>query len=63
MRYFATVDLIDGGGPKASFTHSSELNPSNAGSPVSGAPKRGGGSSEIEEAVLATNPIMESFGN
>jgi myosin-5 len=60
MRYFAMVDLIDGGAAKKDFTRStsSEL----AASPAVGTPKRGG-SSEIEEAVLSTNPIMESFGN
>jgi myosin-5 len=61
------VDLIDGGAAKANFTRStsSELgggSPTARGSPSASTTKRGG-SSEIEEAVLSTNPIMESFGN
>jgi myosin heavy subunit len=59
MRYFAMVDLI-GEGKSFSRSHSSELSHS-ASSPPVGTPKRGG-SSEVEEAVLSTNPIMESFG-
>ncbi|KAJ3218341.1 Myosin type-2 heavy chain 1 [Dinochytrium kinnereticum] len=47
MRYFATVDDLE----KKTFNR---VDSSAAGS---------GGTSEIEEAVLSTNPIMESFGN
>ncbi|KAJ3137896.1 Myosin type-2 heavy chain 1 [Physocladia obscura] len=43
MRYFATVDNLEGSGGSIN--------------------DKGSGISEIEEAVLSTNPIMESFGN
>ncbi|KAJ3067979.1 Myosin type-2 heavy chain 1 [Podochytrium sp. JEL0797] len=56
MRYFATVDNLEGGGNGVA-----------GGSIRSGVEgkdgKSGGGISEIEEAVLSTNPILESFGN
>lgn len=47
MRYFATIDMIDKSFP-GSQDDLSMLN---------------NGMSEVEEAVLATNPIMEAFGN
>jgi len=47
MRYFATIDMLDKTFP-GSQDELSMLN---------------NGMSEVEEAVLATNPIMESFGN
>jgi myosin-5 len=47
MRYFATVDMIDKSFP-GSQDDLTMLN---------------NGMSEVEEAVLATNPIMEAFGN
>ncbi|KAJ3221486.1 Myosin type-2 heavy chain 1 [Clydaea vesicula] len=55
MRYFATVDDLDKSAAKPfSRSGSAEI-----GTPT----KKVGGTSEIEEAVLSTNPIMESFGN
>lgn len=57
MRYFATVDLLDASGSNASFHRSTSGDLNVPGS------KKIGGTSEIEEAVLSTNPIMESFGN
>ncbi|KAI9202954.1 P-loop containing nucleoside triphosphate hydrolase protein [Polychytrium aggregatum] len=48
MRYFATVDTLE------SFSRQTSSDN------VAAAPQ---GISEVEEAVLATNPIMESFGN
>jgi len=47
MRYFATIDMIDKSFP-GSQDDLTMLN---------------NGMSEVEEAVLATNPIMEAFGN
>ncbi|KAJ3081373.1 Myosin type-2 heavy chain 1, partial [Quaeritorhiza haematococci] len=51
MRYFATVDDLE--------KKSSAFTRSNSGGELPG----GKGMSDIEEAVLSTNPIMESFGN
>ncbi|KAJ3025654.1 UNVERIFIED_CONTAM: Myosin type-2 heavy chain 1, partial [Siphonaria sp. JEL0065] len=54
MRYFATVDNLEGNNMSGSSIRSG----------VEGnLEKANGGISEIEEAVLSTNPIMESFGN
>ncbi|ORY51880.1 hypothetical protein BCR33DRAFT_712079 [Rhizoclosmatium globosum] len=55
MRYFATVDNLEG---------NSNVNGSiRSGVEGNAGDKASSGISEIEEAVLSTNPIMESFGN
>ncbi|KAJ3207682.1 Myosin type-2 heavy chain 1 [Entophlyctis luteolus] len=56
MRYFATVDNLEGGGTTIRGGSISDA----GGDNLTGV---SGGISEIEEAVLSTNPIMESFGN
>ncbi|KAI9338461.1 P-loop containing nucleoside triphosphate hydrolase protein [Obelidium mucronatum] len=58
MRYFATVDNLEGN------TGGLGNSGSSIRSGIEGGEKNSaGGISEIEEAVLSTNPIMESFGN
>lgn len=57
FRYFATVDFLDSNTTQSFHrSTSADLNIAAHGKSI-------GGTSEIEEAVLSTNPIMESFGN
>ncbi|ORZ30724.1 P-loop containing nucleoside triphosphate hydrolase protein [Catenaria anguillulae PL171] len=55
MRYFATADASDSGASQQELTADELTSPSMGGADQ--------GMSEVETQVLATNPIMESFGN
>ncbi|KAI9187712.1 Myosin type-2 heavy chain 1 [Blastocladiella emersonii ATCC 22665] len=58
MRYFATADASDSGSAGAEFDGGALMSPT-----VLASSADANGMSEVETQVLATNPIMESFGN